>query len=716
MDVNGTKFHLLLGQDDWSNCTVDGNTLKSLWSTSPPLPGRGGLEWNDQYQDLRLNAKLVKYIASPKDVSSPEPQSVDQLLAQRRGAGRDSCGNWYWIDQSKNKILVLSTGSGATSNFWYPGMADKSNDSTHQGGFAPVVAPAPPEPLTLSGLAVTEDHYLIVGTLDPGGLLIFDLHSTGEPLRLIWPEQVPFSPFDLAPRPGGGVWILDRQNRLYWAMDKGFNLVTRYRNDQVLSDARDEDFQPLAPGERRQTPARTFPHGISLDLASPLALHQPIAIEALPDGTVLILDYDPAAKFSQIYRYDYDIQLGAAFSTEVMQSPIKDQEFSLIGYDLAVVPEHDEAGIRLPDRLYVASAEGNQSFAFNLCHHHGQLVLTPVAEFFPMRLFGGKGLVAAGHNAWYDFSDRWVPLIRQSQPRYVAEAVFMTPPFDGREPDCVWHRLMLDANIPPDTNVIIRSRAANDLIDLDVAAWQPEPAPYLRGDGSELPFLPRRSTATAIGEGTWEFLFQQSRGRFLQLEITLTGNERTTPRLRALRAYYPRFSYLSNYLPTIYREDLESSSFLDRFLSNQEGQLTTLEDKIAAVQILFDVRSTPQETLDWLAGWLGVALDPAWDEARRRLFITHAMDFFQARGTVRGLKMALRLALDSCADERIFIQPESSSHQIERICIVERFLTRQPPGVVFGDPTELETVPDAAASPRWDPRQGRTKLFESYTD
>lgn len=711
MDVNGVKFHLLLGRDDWSKCTVDGETLMELWSASPPRPGEGSLEWNDHDQELTLHSKLLKYVASQKDT----PPSLDS----RRGAGRDRYGNWYWIDESKKRLLALSTGSGTTSDFWYPGLGDKCTETPRFGEFGPVAAPAPPEPLTLSGLAVTEDHYLIVGTQDPGGLLIFDLRATGEPQRLIWPEPVPFAPYDMAPRPGGGVWILDRHNRRYWAMDRGFNLVTRRRDDQLLAEAREEDFQPLIPGERRQIPGRTFPRGITLDLSSPLKLKQPIAIEALPDGTVLILDYDPTAKFSQIYRYDFDEQIGEPVSTEAMKARLEvgqDQEFKLIGYDIALVPEHEDAGISVPDRLFVASSEGNQSFAFNVCRRNGQLVLIPVAEFFPMRLFGGKGIVAAGNNAWYDFSNRWVPLIRQCRPRFESEAMLLTQPFDGYEPDCVWHRLLLDANIPPDTKVLIRSRAANDLIDLEVAAWQREPAPYLRSDGPELPFLPRRSATPAIGEGTWELLFQRARGRFLQLEITLSGNERSSPRLRALRAYYPRFSYLSNYLPAVYREDAESSSFLERFLSNQEGLLTTLEDKIAAVQVLFDTRSAPKETLDWLTTWFGVALDPAWDEDKRRLFITHAMDFFQARGTARGLKMALRLALEPCADEMIFIQPAALSRQSERIRIVEKFLTRRTPGIVFGDTTELKGLRQTSVATRWDPRQGGAQLHQRYTD
>src|SRR5574341_1723481 len=221
MDANGTRYHLLLGKDDWGTCVDDqGRSLRSLWETSadsgsPPSPSMspvsepqiGELAWNSERNELTLQPRLFQFVASPSD-RPPKPDD-------RRGAGRDRYGNWYWIDETRRKIRVTSTVSGATSDYW-PAASEGDRPAARQGEFRPRDSQAPPEPLTFGGLAVTEDHYLVAGVLQPAGLLIFDLHAGGPPQQMYWPQAIDFVPFDMAPRPGGGVWILDRENARYW--------------------------------------------------------------------------------------------------------------------------------------------------------------------------------------------------------------------------------------------------------------------------------------------------------------------------------------------------------------------------------------------------------------------------------------------------------------------------------------------------------------------
>jgi len=736
MDSNQTKFHLLLGKGDWERAIPGvsewvGRTprpigpLGELWKRSAEDAELTGLRWDSEAYELTLAPQLFQFDSSPKD--------RPPRLPDRRGAGRDRYGSWYWIAEDEKEILVNSAGSETTTHFW-SSAADcagcKSEPSF--GQFAPVNAATTEIDLRLRGLAVTEDHYLVVGVLEPAGLLIFDLHAGGDPVQQIWPEEVEFAPFDFAARSGGGLVILDRdpddsvKGTRFWVLDRHFNVESRSQSQVELNGGNVELFQPVE-GENRNHQARMFPRGITLDSASPVAALDAISIEALPDQTVLVLDRDDGSGFSQIYRYGFEGQLGEPVSTSVVRALIsvaRRSEFRLIGHDFAFVAEHEANGRTIADRLYVVEEKGNQSFAFNISLSDGQLGLEPLQAYLPMRLFGGKGLVAAGEQPWYDFSDRWIPLIEQPRPRFKTDATLETPEFDGDEPDCKWHRLMIDGRIPPESKVEVWTRASNDKQDLPFTEWQQEPAPYRRRDGSELPYVSNRvadSTGCADPYATWELLFQRARGRFLQIKLRLSGNGRTTPRLRAIRAYYPRFSYLDNYLPAVYREDAQSASFLDRFLANVEGFYTAIEDKIAAVQVLFDFRSAPDEYLDWLAGWFGIVLDPAWGDLKRRLFIRHAMDFFQYRGTIHGLKAALRLAMEDCADESVFDVARSFNHQRDSIRIIENYRSRRTPGSVLGDPTAVGTaqptgLPEASTTPKWTPASGRSDLFSRYSE
>jgi len=680
MDANQTRFHLLLGEADWATCVLSENGGNEIFSENSPLA------WAAKRHELTLQPKPFYFPRAKRD-DVPEQD-------ERRGAAADIHSNWYWIAASREEIRIHSSGEQKAAHFW--SSADAAAAPPAKGEiFQPVTLPDPPCARVFSGLAITEDSYLVAGTVQPKGLLVFDLLGGGAPRTICWPEEIPFAPFDIVPRRGGGVWILDRENKRFWGLDRGLRVITRDQNTTSLAAMEDEIFLPTSESHHGRR-ARTFPRGVELESGSPVEAVDPVAIEPLPDGSILILD--SAAESpplsppqSRVLRY--------RFGKALEPFPL---EFS--AYDFAFAN----------GKLFIASAEGNQVFAFTLGDLAGSLTLTRSDEFFPLRRFGGKALVAAGDQVYYDFGDRWLPVTAQAHPRHVEEATLETRAFDGREPQCVWHRLMLDACLPAGTDIELWSRAADRTSELALTPWEPEPRLHRRGDGSELPFAP---TPESRDRGTYELLLQKARGRFVQLRLRLVGDGRLTPHLTALRVYYPRFSYLERYLPAVYREDSASASFLDRFLANIEGTNTAIEDRIAAAQMLFDVRSAPPDALEWLASWFGVALDPAWDETRRRLFIAHAMEFFQWRGTVRGLKMALRLALEDQVDDHIFDPPGSACRCAERYRVVEKFLTRGIAAVDAGDPTEAALGPSLVpAGGKWNPKHGAEALHARYKD
>jgi phage tail-like protein len=729
MDVNGTKFHLLYNRADWGLCFPEGSeaTLAELWD-QPDESKQPALEWNGDHLRLRRLAPLFRQ-------STRSDQPLD--IGVRRGSARDQYGHFYWINAEQTGIRFLANGARTSVLFWSSSEAATVCEVTDEFS---TCAPPTPYPLRLCGLAVTTRHYLVVGNVTQQGILIFDLHRGGPPLWMQWGRkgapQTPFQPLDIAATPDGGVLILDAANLRYWKLDEHFRLVALQEEGEPAL------FQPSDETAPKHVPPPTItPLGFSLAAALPGVALTPVSIEPGPEGHVLILDLGPdPTKPSLIHEIDGETLVHTYSLQDAIQVADPEQgegeviNFSILAHDMVYVeccakplegcdpcldlsfPQEQDADenhkIRL---LYVAERDGNQVVAFVMDREPLDLIALP--DFLPLRRFVGKALIGYGGKVYYDFQDRFVPLQVLVQCHFAGRAVITTPvaylletagqppqpiagrPFDSNLPGCVWHRLLLDADIPVDASVRLRARAADDPELLVVSAWIEQPVPYRRSNGAELPFYtppafqnlsaadPSRASAAATA-GTWEFLFQGVSGRFLQLEVTMEGTGRNTPELYALRAWYPRFSYLDHYLPAIYREEPVPASFLERWLANFEGFYTHLEDQIEQLPRLLDPRTTPAEALDWLACWFGLVLDPLWQEERRRFFIQHAFRLYGMRGTVPGLEIALRLYIDAEFGEWFF---DPNCWGRSKVRIIEHFLTAGGDGLVFGDTSASES-------------------------
>ena len=340
-----------------------------------------------------------------------------------------------------------------------------------------------------------------------------------------------------------------------------------------------------------------------------------VAVEPGGNGTVsdpLQRIEDEAAHVSCIRVIETDVS-AAQSSAEV----------PVTGYDMTYV-EADST-------LYVVERNGKQAVAFDLdVQPGGAISFLARRDAVPLHAFGERAVVSYKDGAFVDVvgSDstrdgdvHWVRLYAEAQPRYLRAATVVLPVLDGKERGCVWDRFLLDACLPSETSVRVATRAADQRELLLAQPFEPEPDLYRRGLGAELPYYEPFADRTPRphAAGTWELLFQRARGQFLQIRLEIGGNGRASPGLRALRAYYPRFSYpCSRYLPGVYQDDPDSASFLERLLANPQGFYTDIEGKIAEVGMLLDPRSAPPEALDWLAGWLGLVLDPLWADIQRR--------------------------------------------------------------------------------------------------
>ena len=609
MDANGSRFHLLLGQSDWGAClreNADG-TLTPLaedWREQPA--GKlAELGWDAAQQALMLPAQMFRLRDAPRE--------GDLDPAKRRGADADAHGHIYWLED--DGIHVQSAGDGQSSRFW-----PVEDSRCNSGAFAPTHSPEVPD---LRGLAVLPSGHLVAGLCDPPGLLVFDLHAGGAPRRLLWPKPPAgtpaFRPVDLAARADGGLWVLDAESGhcRAWSL-----------NAQL-------DWLPLHDHA---------PTGEAFaDFSLPVAAKQAVALTATEDAA-WVLDNHMKRGACGLWRVSPQ-STPTRLETHALIDLLEEDAqagFQLAGHDLLALPD---------GKLLLVSQDGNQAFALQPVQRKGQWVLDALPEYRPLRRYKPRGLALAKDRPSYPSQGHWIPLVEQARPRHETRFVVLTPgehattlpAFDGGQPDCAWHRLFLDACVPPGCTFEVESRAAEHPSELVLVPWRREPDPYRRGAGSELPWPARSNKANS---GTWETLLQNARGRYLQLRLTLLGNGRATPRISALRVYYPRFSWLEHYLPAAWRRDPVSAAFVERWLANPEGVFTALEDRLAAVHSLFDARSVPAETLDWLGTWFGLALTDGWSEQRKRLLLRHADQLFRERGTPVGLLRALRLAVD----------------------------------------------------------------------
>jgi len=711
MDANGSRYHTLIGASDWQR-------------SAPPA---AAVEWRDGA--LRLQALLFEFRPGRAEALPEEYGrggvfdaygNLYWLSSDRRTIMVRSVGSG-----DSSRFWPVAGGTPAHDRAGAIAGYRAGSQTPSDSRFQPLSAAADTPPLPeLDALTITAAHYLVVASTEAGGLLIFDLYGGGPPLFQGWPE-LPVA-LALVALADGGVGVLSDNHLLR----SGPDLKPRFRDDRqapwFTPEGTRQDAQQSSPpaaeasppaADNTSNPLAGEPCDLNLEPALPADdtgdRTTATAIAALPGNRLLILSQSanrPGATWLSVIGLDGtpsplvagqpvvdadrpppidpDALPAKAIRLDLLLARITTGAHApgLAGRTLAIDWGQAAAGAVASAgtfSLIVVDAAGDQAYRFAAGWQAQTLVVGVVGEYLPLRRYHGMGLaaLAAGMTlhgypdarVFYAGEKQWSPLLALPQPRYARQATLLVPApelaWDSGQPACVWHRLLLDQRLPPGTSVSVDSRCVENLDDLAAAEWRSEPALLRASRGSELPW---RDTGPSPA-GTWELLLQAARGRHLQLRLTITGDGRQTPSLHALRVWYPRFSYASQYLPPMFRADAGSADFLDRLLALFEGEFTRWEDRIAAAQWLFDARTAPAATLDWLASWLGVAFDPACDERRRRLLIRHALLGHARRGTIPGLLLGATLAWETEVDEDWLRAPEKLTERAHGVRLQELF-------------------------------------------
>ena len=109
--------------------------------------------------------------------------------------------------------------------------------------------------------------------------------------------------------------------------------------------------------------------------------------------------------------------------------------------------------------------------------------------------------------------------------------------------------------------------------------------------------------------------------------------------MRGLIDDLPILRPLSGELPALYQED-DLAIRLGKAIDDVLAPIVTTLDNVASY---FDAQECPSDFVEWLAEWVGIALDENWPIERQRALIASAGDLYRWRGTVRGIRSLVAL-------------------------------------------------------------------------
>ena len=281
--------------------------------------------------------------------------------------------------------------------------------------------------------------------------------------------------------------------------------------------------------------------------------------------------------------------------------------------------------------------------------------------------YDGRGIARAPDGRIAYWTARGLRHAAPARTRYATSATILCLALDSERDGNAWGRLLVEACVPEGTSLAVQCITRDDL-DMPDPAARIAPAgetldDIAEPDATPLPSamaltvappaeqaLHRDASPPPLEAGaeppflTFDAPVLAPAGRFLWLVVTLRGNGVRTPRLRAIRVEAHDHGLLRQ-LPRVLWRDPKAHDFLGQYLASPAALLAEWGKAAALRHRILDPRVAPQESLDWLASLVGLAMDPCWPETARRRMIAEASALFRIRGTPRGLRRMLEILI-----------------------------------------------------------------------
>jgi phage tail-like protein len=364
--------------------------------------------------------------------------------------------------------------------------------------------------------------------------------------------------------------------------------------------------------------------------------------------------------------------------------------------DFSKIPKDDDTPTEFKPSIISIDTKGN---IFVVDEETGQIY-----QFDPDGSYTGKitipdfkgqiqGLATDLWSNLYASSDKGIALLSTHDKFTKEKGFYYSKTLDSGILNCQWHRLALEADIPPKAIIEVYYYSSDDeglkiridsvlsdstktiqekasILDNEIP-WTESPETFFSSDDTKLrgendkPLSESKNSVLSAktdfkdkkaAQKRMNMLFREKTGRYHWLKLVLsTYEEKVRPSVTQMTVFYPRSSYL-RYLPAVYQEDPGSKEFLERFLSIFETVFYDLETEISQVSKCFDPETeisqvfkhfdadrAPQKFLTWLASWLNLALEEGWSEEKKREFIQQASLLYKRKGTPDGIRKFIEI-------------------------------------------------------------------------
>lgn len=226
-----------------------------------------------------------------------------------------------------------------------------------------------------------------------------------------------------------------------------------------------------------------------------------------------------------------------------------------------------------------------------------------------------------------------------TEPEFYGKAFFFSRILDSAETGTIWHKMTGLIKNEDYAAVRVSFYASDEIVfeKLNIKELIRNEKISLDEKKEKLkPFLQKQ------GRLSENILLHSVRGRYLWFLLEIYPQTEKPVELGRFMVYFPAKSWIE-YLPEIYRKEMGNDSFLDRYLSIFQSLYDDVSDQIHNLANCLEPRTSDLEFLEWMASWLDVEEPYMWTDEQLRFLLEHAMEFYAARGTKKGVELFVEL-------------------------------------------------------------------------